>query len=211
MVVFIPIKKYSQRVPQKNFRNFKGKPLWEYVIDKFKDFEVVVDTDSKEIINKCKNKNGVIAYLRPKELRGDKVSVVKLIDNFINTNNIIDPICQVHVTSPFIQIEDIKKSFKLLNKGFDSVFGVTKTQKRFWDEKGLPLNHDPKNLLPTQNLRVWYEENSYLYTFKPEVISKFRNRIGGHYHMMEVGFPYNLDIDTEDDWQLINKIIYNEK
>ena len=50
MIIYIPIKQNSQRVPQKNFREFNGKPLWEHTIDKLKDFEVVVDTDSEEII-----------------------------------------------------------------------------------------------------------------------------------------------------------------
>ena len=56
MIIYIPIKENSQRVPQKNFREFNGKPLWEHTIDKLKDFEVVVDTDSQEIFDKCLDK-----------------------------------------------------------------------------------------------------------------------------------------------------------
>ena len=53
MIIYIPIKENSQRVPQKNFREFHGKPLWEHTIDKLKDFQVVIDTDSDDIIKKC--------------------------------------------------------------------------------------------------------------------------------------------------------------
>ena len=206
-IVFIPIKQISERVPNKNFRSFQEKTLWEHTIDKLKSFKVYIDTDSDSIIEKCKSKSWVTAYRRNPNLLGNNVSVVDIIKNFITKYNIITPICQVHVTSPFLQIEHINYSFSLVYKNFDSVFSVTKTQKRFWGENNLPLNHDPKKLLPTQNLPIWYEENSYLYTFKPEIIIKHKNRIGGYSHMMEINFPYNLDIDTEDDWNLINKII----
>lgn len=206
-IIFIPIKQISERVPNKNFRLINNKPLWEYTVDKLKEFKVYIDTDSKNIINSCLNKPWVNTYYRSSKLIGNNTSVVDIIANFISKFNITQPICQIHVTSPFLQIDHIKHSFELVDKGFDSVFGVTRIQKRFWGENGLPLNHDPKNLIPTQNLKVWYEENSYLYTFKPEVIIKYENRIGGHFHMMEIGFPYNLDIDIEDDWDLINKLI----
>ena len=36
--------------------------LWEHTIDKLKDFEVIVDTDSEEIITKCIDKNWVLPY-----------------------------------------------------------------------------------------------------------------------------------------------------
>lgn len=205
-IIFIPIKQISERVPNKNFRSFQGKTLWEHTIDKLKSYKVYIDTDSSSIIKECKSKPWVTAYKRNPNLIGNSVSVVDIINDFIEKYKITTPICQVHVTSPLLQVEHINRSFDLINKNFDSVFGVTKTQKRFWGENGLPLNHNPKKLLPTQDLQVWYEENSYLYTFKPEIITKHKNRIGGHFHMMEIGFPYNLDIDTEDDWDLINKL-----
>lgn len=205
--IFIPIKQNSQRVPFKNFRKFRGFPLWLYTVEKLRPkFNIWIDTDSPTVIRECQHLDNVVAYERPDHLVGDDISVVDLISNLITTQNITEPICQVHVTSPFLQIHHIEQSFDSIHEGFDSVFGVTRTQKRFWNENGIPLNHDPKNLIPTQNLEIMYEENSYLYTFKPEVISKFGNRIGGNYHMMEIGFPYNLDIDTEEDWGLIKNL-----
>ena len=117
------------------------------------------------------------------------------------------PICQVHVTSPFLEIKHINDSFNiLLNTDHDSVFSVTKIQKRFWTKNITPINHDPKVLLQTQKLEPWFEENSYLYTFWPNVINKCNNRIGEDSFMMEIEYPYNLDIDTESDFNLIKKL-----
>ena len=43
MIVFIPIKEVSQRVPRKNFRLFKGVPLYKHVLRKYKNYKVYVD------------------------------------------------------------------------------------------------------------------------------------------------------------------------
>ena len=102
----------------------------------------------------------------------------------------------------------INQSFDiLLTTDYDSVFSVTKIQKRFWNKDATPLNHNPKVLLQTQQLEPWFEENSYLYTFWPEVIKKYNNRIGKDCYMMEIGYPHNLDIDIESDFNLIKNII----
>ena len=63
MTVFIPIKHNSQRVPNKNFRLFEGKPLWERTIDKFANtkYKVYIDTDSEDVIKKCSSRN-VVAF-----------------------------------------------------------------------------------------------------------------------------------------------------
>jgi CMP-N-acetylneuraminic acid synthetase len=209
MIVYIPIKQNSQRVPCKNFREFDGKPLWEHTVDKLREFDVYIDTDSDSIINRCKKKSWVTCFPRRRHLIGDKVSVVDLLKNFINQFEITDTVCQVHVTSPFLEIDHVKFAFnKINNEGYDSVFSADVVQKRFWTKEpyGLcPVNHNPLKLEQTQDLTKYYCENSYIYAFKPYVLD-YNNRIGYNPYIMEIGVPYNLDIDTEDDWFYITKI-----
>jgi CMP-N-acetylneuraminic acid synthetase len=211
MIIYIPIKEISQRVPEKNFREFCGKPLWEHTIDKLKDFEVVVDTDSTDIINKCKEKTWVHTYARPHHLRGHNVSVVDLIKNYsdkaeLNHN---DWICQVHTTSPFLKVEHLELlRDEIKDCNYDSIFSVDVIQNRFWrkEKYGLvPINHNPMKLEQTQDLPKYYMENSYLYLFKVGVL-KFGNRIGKNPKVLPIKFPYNLDIDTEQDWDIIKSI-----
>ena len=205
MLIYIPIKQNSQRVPEKNFRIFKGKPLWEHTVDKLKDFNVYVDTDSLEIMDGCMSKPWVKAFLRNKNLQGDEVSVVDLLKDFVKRFKIKDTICQIHVTSPLLDVNHITFSNYKIKEGFDSVFSVDIVQKRFWrkEKYGLcPVNHNPVKLEQTQDLPEWYCENSYLYTFKPEVLD-MHNRIGNNPYIFKVGFPYNLDIDTEEDWNIL--------
>lgn len=209
MKIFIPIKTHSQRVPEKNFRTFQGKELWEHTIDKLKDFEVFVDTDSDAILNTCKSKEWVTCFKRRRYLIGDTVSVVELLKNFVNQFSVTDAICQIHVTSPFLNVDHIEFAFnKIIAEGYDSVFSADTVQNRFWRKEGYgycPINHNPMKLEQTQDLPIYYMENSYLYAFLPKVL-EYNNRIGYNPYVMEVGFPYNLDIDTEEDWKLVNVI-----
>ncbi len=215
MIIYIPIKENSQRVPKKNFREFDGKPLWEHTIDKLKDFQVVVDTDSHDIMMGCLKKPWVIAYWRPSELRGDDVSVVDLIKNYFcktiaGTDYTDDDwICQIHVTSPFLKVEHLESlKEEIKDSKYDSIFSVDVIQNRFWrdEEYGLtPINHNPMLLEQTQDLPKYYMENSYLYLFKKSVL-KYGNRIGKNPKVLPIQFPYNLDIDTEQDWNLVKTL-----
>lgn len=209
MIIYIPIKKNSQRVPKKNFREFQDKPLWENTVDKLKQFDVFIDTDSDLIFKECEYKEWVTCFHRRRHLVGDKVSVVDLLKNFVDQFSINKPICQIHVTSPFLNPDHIKFAFdKINNEGYDSVFSADAVQNRFWRKESYgycPVNHNPMKLEQTQDLPLYYMENSYLYAFLPKVL-EYNNRIGYNPYIMEIGFPYNLDIDTEEDWKLVNVI-----
>ena len=210
MKIFIPIKEISQRVPKKNFREFNGVPLYQYVISKYtqlRNFDVHVDTDSEEVYDWCNN-NGITPHMRNPSLIGHKVSVTDLIMNFIESNNIDDTICQVHVTSPLLDPKTIIDASIYLNEGYDSIVGCDIIYNRFWENKNgkmIPINHDPKELIQTQDLDPLYSENSSFYVFDSQTFMKTKNRIGDNPYFYEVKYPQNLDIDTEEDWDLIKK------
>ena len=215
MKIFIPIKQNSQRVPRKNFRIFRGTPLYKYVLRKYNKHSVFVDTDSDQIINECKTDptlEHVTAYKRDVDLCGDTVSVCDLLLNFIDKFNIKDPIVQTHVTSPFMNIEILKDAYDHLNK-HDSVISCNVYNSRFWREEKYgycPINHNPLKLEQTQDLPKLYEENSAFYIFKPEVLVKIGNRIGKNPFFYSIDRPYNLDIDTESDWEMVTKEAHDE-
>jgi CMP-N-acetylneuraminic acid synthetase len=82
----------------------------------------------------------------------------------------------------------------------DSLFTVDKVQTRFYREDVSPVNHDPDNLVRTQDLEPWFEENSNLYVFTRASFSKTNARIGERPMMFESPRFESIDIDDEDDW-----------
>ena len=55
---FIPIKLHSERIPNKNFYNLNGKPLFYYIFNTLMRInhidEIVVNTDSNEVESRIK-------------------------------------------------------------------------------------------------------------------------------------------------------------
>tara|TARA_S200002703_G_scaffold159910_2_gene175411 strand:- start:500 stop:1165 length:666 start_codon:yes stop_codon:yes gene_type:complete len=205
MIIFIPIKQNSQRVPSKNFREFFGSPLYKHVVRKFHNHKVFIDTDSDEILEECKKDptmSHVTAYKREEHLTGHKVSVCDLILHFINQFGVKEPIAQIHVTSPFLTSKLLEKAYKKITK-YDSVVSCNVINSRLWRKEKYgycPVNHNPLKMEQTQDLPKYYEENSAFYIFEPNVIKTFGTRIGQNAFFYEINEPYNIDIDTEEDW-----------
>jgi CMP-N-acetylneuraminic acid synthetase len=210
--LFIPIKEQSVRVPNKNFRQFGDVPLYKRCLLRFKLFEIWVDTDSdklEKLITEDPELSHVNIIRRKPELIGNDVSVNLLIENFINNYcKPQDVICQIHVTSPFLEDSSIMRAKWDLESGFDSICSATEHQSRFWMSCGdnskmsyIPLNHNPLKLEKTQDLPTIYEENSAFYMFKAESFTSTRNRIGVNHHFQTISFPETVDIDTEEDFK----------
>ena len=204
MLLFVPIKHNSQRVYRKNFRIFKGEPLYKHTLLKYCKDRVYVDTDSDEIFKEITNDKRlehVHVFKRKEDLIGDKVSVCDLIKSFILKFNIKDPIAQIHVTSPFLSKKTVSRSYNMMGE-FDSIVSCKTHQTRFWrkEEYGFcPINHNPLKLEQTQDLPVYYEESSAFYIFNPDVPFVTGNRIRPNFVLIpEIE---NVDIDTEDDWE----------
>lgn len=205
MKIFIPIKYLSQRVPNKNFRIFNGEPLYKHTLLKFQEHDVFVDTDSHQVISEIKKDNRlqhVSAFQREKELEGHHTSVCDLIKSFINKYSVTEPICQIHVTSPFLKVNTLVDAYSYITK-YDSVVSCNSYQSRFWRKEKYgfcPVNHNPLKMEQTQDLPFLYEENSCFYIFKPQVISSTGNRVGKNPFFYKITEPENLDIDVESDW-----------
>lgn len=212
MIIFIPIKEKSQRVPRKNFRKINGIPLYERCLLKLKNHKVFVDTDSNDLIQKINSNpelGHVTCYKRSEPLIGHEVSVCSLIENFIEKFKINDVICQIHVTSPFLNTLTIEKACKIMEGKYDSVVSCNKHQIRLWRKEDYgycPVNHNPCKLEQTQDLPVLYEENSLFYMFRSSDFLKTKLRIGKNPYFYPCKFPENLDIDTESDWEIVETL-----
>lgn len=211
IVSLLPMKGNSERVPNKNLKDFAGKPLYHRTMDvllasKYID-KVVVNTDSDAIkADLLKNyASGVIINDRPQEIVGDFVSMNKIIEYDISQIE-ADFYIQTHSTNPLLKttsVDDaIEKMIALSNEGvYDSIFSVTRLQTRLYKGNGEPFNHNPEELLRTQDLEPLYEENSNFYIFTKE---SFENsggkRIGNHPFMFEIDKIEAVDIDEPQDF-----------
>lgn len=206
----IPIKGHSERVPNKNFNNLGSKPLYQHILDTLLKIKYIkkiyIDTDVTEKIDRGKYNNLNIIE-RPKKLRGDMVSVNSLIKydlDFIDT----DIIFQTHVTNPFLSKGTIEKCIKFfMEKKLDSIFSVNMHHKRFWSADKKPVNHDPNQLIRSQDLTPLYEDNSCIYLFTKDFFYKYNMRMNEHSKMFVTNFFDSFDIDTKYDWRIAECLI----
>lgn len=210
IVALLPMKANSTRVPGKNFKDFCGKPLFKWVLDSLLEVEdidqVIINTDAKDILikNGLQESERVVIRQRKESICGDEVSMnVVLADDVENVE--ADIYLMTHTTNPLLSSDTIARAIKkykehLISDTADSLFTVNKIQTRFYTEDCKAINHDPNNLIPTQNLEPWYEENSNLYLFNRESFTSTNARIGRKPCMM-ISPPMECsDIDTPDDW-----------
>jgi len=223
IVALLPMKAHSERVKGKNFRDFNGKPLFKWVLDVLLSVEsidkVVINTDAKDILaDKGVIENDkLIIRERKKELCGDMVSMNSIIQDDINAVA-SDIYLMTHTTNPLLKGSTIEKTIDIMKslsfEGInDSIFSVNKIQTRFYDDIGVPVNHDPKELKRTQDLVPWYEENSCLYLFTKDSFVSTNARIGNKPKLFEMSKYESIDIDTEEDWgfALIASNYYNDQ
>ena len=210
VVALLPMKANSERVKGKNFKNFCGKPLFQWVLGTLLDVSdissVVINTDAREILKNhgLEDDDRIKIRDRRPAICGDLVSMNEVIKDDIR-NVDADIFLMTHTTNPLLSKKSIESGltiFKesLREKKHDSLFAVNRVQDRFYTCDAKPINHDPNNLIRTQDLEPWYQENSNLYLFTRQSFEATGARIGKS-PMMLVTEPFeSIDIDTPDDW-----------
>jgi CMP-N-acetylneuraminic acid synthetase len=214
ITALVPMRHHSQRVPGKNYRLLAGRPLYQHVISNLLQVkeltQIVVDTDSEEIISGLQANFPTVKVLRrPEPLCADDIPMNEILLNDIQ-NFPSDLYLQTHSTNPLVSADTFSRAIQTLTRQFpayDSLFGVTRLQSRLWDGLGRAINHNPAILLQTQDLPPVYEENSCLYLFTGDNLTRRRNRLGERPYLFEIERDEAWDIDEEIDFRLVELFI----
>ncbi len=209
---------HSQRVSGKNYRPLAGKPLYQHIIETLlvvpEVDEILVDTDSPPIMDGLRREFPAVKVIeRPAHLCSDTISMNEIL-LYDTTLLDADYYLQTHSTNPLLRPETISKairSFLSAYPSYDSLFSVTRLQTRLYDSLGRALNHDPDILLQTQDLAPVYEENSCIYIFTRETLSRRGNRLGDNPMMFEVKAAEAWDIDEELDFAIADYLMKQPK
>ena len=216
----IPIKFNSNRVPGKNFRLMNGKPLFYYIINILQQSKyiskIIINIDNKFTEDSIKKyfPTGIDFYYRPKHLEGGHIATNKLFIDMIESMNLnADYYFQTHTTNPLLKLETINNAIEqFLNSNleteiYDSLYSVKKWQTRLYDKYSNAVNHNPNELLPTQDLEPLFEENSCMYLFSEYSIKQYKHRIGKKPLMFIMNDIESQDIDIETDFLITESIM----
>jgi len=205
LVALVPMKAHSERVPNKNVRDFNGRPLFHWILGTLNAVEavdeIVVDTDSPRIAREAADKFGVTTIDRPESLWGDEVSMNRILRHDVETVE-ADLYLQTHCTNPLLRPSTVAQAVETFREDdHDSLFSVTPLKTRLWMADATPLNHERDRLIPTQELDPVFEENSNLYLFTRDSLLTRENRIGDDPGMYEMDAEEAVDIDYPVDFR----------
>ncbi|MCF8057823.1 MAG: pseudaminic acid cytidylyltransferase [Bacteriovoracaceae bacterium] len=216
-LAIIPARSGSKRIPDKNIKDFYGKPLLSYSIKYALDSgvfdEVMVSTDSQKIKNIAIQNGAKVPFLRSEENSSDFATTANVIEevilNYASYFKLeVDSFCCIYPTSPLLGKETLINSFKKFKKtSSSSLISVCKFS--FPIQRALKMenevlefcNPEFKNTR-SQDLPSRYHDAGQFYWGKAKSFLENRamiteNTIGFELPELEV-----QDIDNPSDWEL---------
>lgn len=218
-LTIIPARKNSKRVKRKNIQLIKKKELilysFDHAIKTNKKINIIVNTDDEKIVKLSKKFN--LNYLkRPKNLSGDKISTEKVIKHTLTTlygkkyYTKVKNVILLQPTSPLRTTNNInqaKRKFK--RERYDSLFSGFLSKKFIWtnNNKLKSLSYNFKKRERTQDMKNLIFENGAIFIFSTKGFYKAQNRLFGKIGFFEMEEKQSLDLDTKQDFNLLDKII----
>jgi len=208
----VPMKEHSVRVPRKNYRDFCGRPLFFWVLEQLQESTyigvIIINTDCEFVLREAPRHFDVKLLERPDFLLGDSVPIQPLISYDIQRST-KDHFLQTHATNPLLTAETIDRSVEAFfsQSDHDSLMSVTPLRKRYYWPDGRPVNHDPDELLLTQDLPPLLEENSCIYIFSREVFARRNHRLGDRPLLFPMDPLEAVDIDDMADLEIAEALM----
>lgn len=227
VAALIPARSGSKRVPNKNFRDFCGKPLWRWSVDQAVEagiFDVIiVSTDGGGISNLDLPDKVIADNDRPPELCTDEAKMEQVMAYYMKKHPPMDIWCLLQPTSPLRSPYDITEAYKMLVEDErDSVVSVYNDPLLFWvkdcvEVQGMmcPVASFHINQRPnSQDRKDWYKENGAVYFTPTYCLSHTGSRCGGRVGLYVMPKERSYEIDTEREWEicefLMNKRLNTE-
>ena len=219
VVLHIPAREGSKRVPKKNLRKMNGYPMISYVIkESLKSnitSDIYVNTDSLEIISYVKkNFSNCNVYKRPASLASDESSSEDFNLDIMNSLN-ADTLIMINPVCPLIKSEDIVDAFeKYKESECDTLISCSSTKMQTFCND-IPVNIKVnEKLAPSQNNKTIKTLNWAITIWD---CKSFRDRIknlgyavlGKNRLLYEINLVKSIKVSYEEDFILAEQIIKN--
>lgn len=208
-ILFIPIRRGSKGIPNKNLKMLCGKPLVCWILDTLLSMElqatIWVATDSPEAVAVLKERygEGINVFIRSEKSATDTSPVIDVVKEFIRaarpvgTTNFI----LAQATVPFTSTKDYAKLFSAISSNTaDSFVSCCRVKKFLWSEEGVPLSYELDRKPMRQHYKGILIENGAFYATTVESIRQTSRLLSGRIGIVETGEGTLIDIDEPSDW-----------
>jgi CMP-N-acetylneuraminic acid synthetase len=203
IVAVIPIRKGSQRVVNKNLRDFAGSNLLQVKIDVLKASnlfdEIIVNTDSEKAIE-IAIENDISFHRRDGFYASSSCSGSEFFE-YLGKVTDTDIFAYCPVTSPFVTPETMKKCISDFKKHpeADCIATVSLVKEFLWLNNE-PVNYQRENAPNSQNLPDILALNFGFTLIGKSDLIRNRNIIGKNPHFVITDAIEAIDIDTPLDF-----------
>ncbi|MCM2303039.1 MAG: acylneuraminate cytidylyltransferase [Flavobacteriaceae bacterium] len=213
---FIPLRKNSKGIPNKNKKKMVGRPLFCWVLSEaiFSELDEVYvftnDTEIIDFINKEYHWTSKVKTLLREEINANDTASTEsaLIEFSEKINQDYELLCLLQATSPLTTSKDINNAInKIKNDGFDSVLSVVKTHRFTWNLDGTAQNYDVFNRPRRQDFDGLLIENGAIYITKKEAFLSSKNRVSGNIGLIEMPEDTLVELDSLTDWLIVENLL----
>lgn len=222
ILVVIPARGGSKRIPRKNVRIMCTRPLILYSIDNARalaeryDTDIAVSTDDDEVKNIAGKREGVTVVERGENLSSDKITLDPVIyDALIKMEEKnscrYDLVITMQATSPTLKADTVIKAVEFFNsQDLETMISVVNRTHLSWKEENGKIVKNYEKRLNSQELPKNYQETGGFLMAKREVVTE-NSRIGEKVGVYEIPSEQSVDIDTEEDWIVAESILKRKK
>ncbi len=211
----------SKRLPKKNIKLLKGKPLICYTIDSAIGVtsadNIYVSTDDDQIINVVENYGIPVPFKRPSKLATDEASSEEVIFHAINfyekKHGKLDTVVLLQPTSPLRTTKHLKEALTLYNKNINMVVSVTKEDVNLFTNTFKEIKDGFLNKLIPDNLETTkvYKYNGAIYIINVDALKKYKKLpLFDKIVKYEMDKTNSIDIDELSDWLMAEQILENK-
>ena len=166
MKIFTIIKENSKRIPEKNFTDVNGYPLWWHLLSELDGLDVTVNTDSQKFLKQLRSSNLKSIQVVKRDQKHiewendksiDSSPVEDMLFDFCKTIDRSEIVVLTHITSPFLKKETIFDAVDILqnNHNAKSIHSILQVQDFVWvkkDSETNPVNFFTDRVQRTQDL-----------------------------------------------------------
>ena len=207
----------SKRIPRKNIKLFKGRPIIKFSIDAAIGSgifdEVMVSTDDREIAEIALKYGAKVPFFRSEKNSDDFSTTADVLEEVVRDyqnkfGRNFDYLCCIYPTAPFVTPDKLVRSFDLLSElKADCVLPVVRygypIQRSLRISDGLVKMNWPENYLTrSQDLESTYHDCGQFYFMKTSSLLTQKKLFADYTIPLEVSELEVQDIDNELDWRL---------
>jgi N-acylneuraminate cytidylyltransferase len=214
-IAVIPARGGSKRIPRKNIKTFRDKPMIAWSIEAARAsglFEhIVVSTDDLEVAEVAKKCGAEVPFARPDELSDDHVGITDVVAHAtawaVGAGWPVTAVCCILATSPFLKPADLKRGLEALETGdWAYAFSATEFAAPIFRAFKMSAQGRVEMFFPeffatrSQDLPQALHDAAQFYWGRPDAWLEKKRIFDRHSTALTIPRWRVQDIDTEEDW-----------